>query len=345
MREVLAIAPNFKRRFSGVTSTIIRLLPVQAARFPIRATGPGLPEHMPHLPVWRVMVLPNDRWRVWHARRNTEMLAGLILRHVLRRKLKLLFTSAAQRRHSGYTRWLIRRMDRVVATSAKSASYLEREADVILHGVDTETFRPAEDKAALRARLGLPQGVLVGAYGRVRHQKGIDLFAEALCRVMPEAPEVQAVVMGRVDNAAYVAAIKERVAAAGLQDRFHFVEERPIEELAERFAALDLYVAPQRWEGFGLTPLEAMASGLPVIATRVGAFEDLIAEGEVGRLVDVEDVDGLTAGIREALGRSDWAAAARARVMAQFRLEDEADALIAIYREMLGTAPQALRNS
>lgn len=119
--RIEVIAPNLKRRLSGVTATIARLVPVQARLIGIAATGPGLPADLPHLPLWRLPFLPRDRWRVWHARRNTEMLLGIALRHLLRRRLKLLFTSASQRRHTGYTRWLIGRMDALVATSRRTA--------------------------------------------------------------------------------------------------------------------------------------------------------------------------------------------------------------------------------
>ena len=123
--DPVIVAPNLKRRLSGVTATVVRLIPVQARMIDIRATGPGLPADVPHIPLWRAATLPRDRWRVWHARRNTEMALGLILRRVLRRKYRLLFTSAAQRRHTGFTRWLIRQQDALIATSPQAAGYLE----------------------------------------------------------------------------------------------------------------------------------------------------------------------------------------------------------------------------
>ena len=142
MTDPLIVAPNLKRRLSGVTATVVRLIPVQARMIDISATGPGLPADVPHIPLMRAATLPRDRWRVWHARRNTEMALGLILRRLLRRRYRLLFTSAAQRRHTGFTRWLIRQQDALIATSPQAASYLERPATVILHGVDTDVFHP-----------------------------------------------------------------------------------------------------------------------------------------------------------------------------------------------------------
>lgn len=152
-RDLDVIAPNLKQRLSGVTSTIIRLVPLQARQIAIAATGPGLPDHVPHIPLSALVTLPRDRWRVWHARRNTEMLLGLVLRHVFRRKLRLLFTTASQRQHSAYTKWLIRQMDGVVAVSRKSAAYLDRPATVILHGIDLDDFTPPADKQIGRAHV------------------------------------------------------------------------------------------------------------------------------------------------------------------------------------------------
>ncbi len=123
IRDVEIIAPNFKRRLSGVTSTIVQLIPCQIKLgVKIATLGPGLPDHLPRLRwtqlagLWRRP--RSGRCRIWHARRNNEMAAGIFLKHVLRMPLKLVFTSAAQRRHSSYTRFLIRQMDAVIATSA-----------------------------------------------------------------------------------------------------------------------------------------------------------------------------------------------------------------------------------
>ncbi|MCP3055047.1 glycosyltransferase family 1 protein, partial [Aurantimonas sp. LRZ36] len=130
---VAVIAPNFKRRLSGVTSTIIQLVPLQARSLGIAALGPGLPDHLPKLRLRDMPGLwsaPTGRpFRIWHARRNVEMLAGIVLRDILRMPLRLVFTSAAQRHHTGWTRRLIRRMDAVIATSGRSAGYLTIPAE------------------------------------------------------------------------------------------------------------------------------------------------------------------------------------------------------------------------
>uniref|UniRef100_UPI0035B0B345 glycosyltransferase family 4 protein n=1 Tax=Paenirhodobacter enshiensis TaxID=1105367 RepID=UPI0035B0B345 len=334
------IAPNLKRRLSGVTATIARLVPVQARMIGIVATGPGLPADLPHVALWRLPFLPR-RLRVWHARRNTEMLLGLILRHGLRMPLKLMFTSASQRRHTGYTKWLIGQMDAVVATSARTASYLTVPNRVIHHGIDTVGFAPATDRAALRASLGLPVGgLLVGCYGRIRAQKGTDAFVDAMIALLPTRPGVTALAMGRATEGQgeFLAGLKAKVAAAGLETRILFPPEVPVDRIADWYRVLDLYVAPQRWEGFGLTPIEAMACAVPVVATRVGAFEEIVTP-DTGALVDPGDIPALTAACVPFLDdperRTAAARAARARAESSFRIEDEAAALVALYRELL----------
>ena len=340
MDDPLILAPNLKRRLSGVTATVARLVPLQARTVPIRATGPGLPAGTPHIALARVALLPRGTPRVWHARRNLEMLLGLLLRDVLRKRMRLLFTSASQRSHSRYTRWLVGRMDRVLATSAKGAAYLARPADVVHHGIDTNRFAPA-DPVAARARLGLPQGRLVGCFGRIRHQKGTDLFVAAMLALLARHPDAHAVVLGRATRAhrGVERDLAARIAAAGAGSRVILAGEVPVDEVASWYQALDLFVAPQRWEGFGLTPLEAMACGVPVVATRAGAFEEMVVDGATGRLVPRDDLAALTRAIDDALQddarRAAWGRAARAHVERGFTLEAEAERLISIYREML----------
>ena len=199
--RIEVLAPNLKRRLSGVTATVARLLPVQARTIGIAATGPGLPAHVPRVPLGSVLAMSGRKRRVWHARRNTEMLLGLVLRHVLRKRLKLVFTSASQRRHTRYTRWLVARMDAVVSTSQRTASYLRRPSRVILHGIDAAAFHPPADRSAVRRRLGLPEAFTIGCFGRIRRQKGTDVFVDAMLEALPNHSGVQALVMGRATGA------------------------------------------------------------------------------------------------------------------------------------------------
>jgi len=344
-QKIDVIAPNLKRRYSGVSSTVFRLVPLQAKSIPIATTGPVLPDDIPQFPLSKLLFLSRSGpsgFRVWHARRNIEMLAGLVLKFVFRKRLKLVFTSAAQRSRGTYSRWLIRQMDAVIAASGKAKSYLGVPATVVLHGIDAQEFSPPSDRADLRAKLGLdPEALIVGCFGRIREQKGTDLFVDMMIDLLPKHPSAQGIIMGGVtrEQQGFVDGLKGKIEAAGLSDRLRVLPEDKGFTIAPWFQASDLYVAPQRWEGFGLTPLEAMSCGVPVVATRVGAFEDLVVPEKTGFLVPPEDIVALTAAtdrlLSDANMRRSMAKAARDKVVAQHQIEQEANAINAIYRGLM----------
>ncbi|MCZ7471479.1 glycosyltransferase family 4 protein [Agrobacterium sp. O3.4] len=340
LKDVQVLAPNFKRRLSGVTSTIVQLIPVQnRLGQKVAVIGPGLPPHLPHVrfrDLWRLWQNgPFGGPRIWHARRNLEMLPGIFMRDVLRMKVKLLFTSAAQRRHSAYTRFLISKMDAVVATSGRSGSFLEVPHSVVMHGVDTDLFHPAEGPEDTIASTGLPGHYLIGCFGRVRHQKGTDLFVRAMIELLPAHPEWTAVVSGRVtaEHKAFGDALKADVAAAGLSDRIVFQGE--VDDIKPWYRRLTLYVAPSRNEGFGLTPLEAMASETSVVASNAGAYEEMIVKGKTGMVVEAGDYAALVDAIKPYLAdpalAKNHALAGLAHVRTTFPLEKEATSLGAVY--------------
>ena len=336
------IAPNLKRRLSGVTSTIMRLVPIQAETMGVVSFGAGLPDSVPKLSFTQLLFLrgrKDGKARIWHARRNVEMLLGLIVKHLFRKRLKLLFTSAAQRQHSGYTKFLIRQMDGVVATSDAAQSYLDVPSQVIHHGINITEFQPPESTHIARQSVGLKERKLIGCFGRVRANKGTDLFVETMLEVLPQHPEWDAIILGRTTSShqSFQEDLLSKIAAAGMSERIRFLGEVP--ETPIYYQSLSLFVAPQRWEGFGLTPLEAMACGVPVVATKVGAFPQLIVEGETGHLIEPENLEEMIAATKSMMSSDEklarYSKAARTHMVENFQLQNEADALMSVYRDML----------
>ena len=175
--DLQVIVPNLHRRYSGVTATNRMVAPKLAKLVRAAWFGSYAPDGIARMGVGDLLKL----WRrrtplIWHARRNDEMIVGLLLR-ALGWPLKLIFTSAAQRHHTWITRWLIRQMDAIIATSDVSASFFKREATVIPHGVDTEAYAPPLDRAAAFAESGLPGRYAFGCFGRIRGRR-----AATLCR-------------------------------------------------------------------------------------------------------------------------------------------------------------------
>jgi mannosyltransferase len=335
------IVPNLHRRYSGVTATNRMVAPKLAKQFRAAWFGPNPPEGIGRIGILLFLKL----WRrplplIWHARRNNEMIIGVLLRS-LGWPFKLVFTSAAQRHHSWTTRWLIGRMDAIIATSEISASYLKRDAFVILHGVDTDRYSPPADRAAAFSEAGLPGRFAIGCFGRVRSQKGTDVFVQAMCRLLPLYPDFAAVVVGAitVEQQGFANDLKKRIEAAGLKSRFLMTGEVAIEEVPRWYQRLTIYAFTSRNEGFGLTLIEAMSAGCALVASRAGAAEVVVKDGITGVLTPSGDVDALVEAL-EPLMRDPASAIAmgeraRARVLEEFSLQAEASAIAGVYRTLI----------
>ena len=339
--DLQLIVPNLHRRYSGVTATNRMVAPKLATMYRAAWLGPHAPDGIARMGFADLLKL----WRhgtplIWHARRNDEMIAGLLLR-ALGWPLKLVFTSAAQRHHKWLTRWLIRQMDAVIATSELSASFLKREATVVMHGVDTDAYAPPPDRAAAFAEAKLPGRYAIGCFGRVRAQKGTDVFVEAMCRLLPRYPDFTAVIVGAVvpEQQGFANGLKQQIEAAGLQSRIVITGELEIEEVQRWYQRLTIYAFTSRNEGFGLTLIEAMSSGAALVAARAGAAEFVVEDGVTGVLTPPGDVEALVAAL-EPLMRDPAAAIAMGRTGARacvekFSLEAEANAIAAVYKTLV----------
>jgi len=329
------------RRYTGVTATNRMVAPRLASLFRAGWLGSNAPDGIARLGLVDLLRLwRRQRPLIWHARRNNEMIFGVVLR-ALGWPLKLVFTSAAQRHHSWITRALIERMDAIIATSDLSAAYLKRAATVIPHGVDTDIYAPPADRAAAFAESGLPGRFAIGCFGRVRAQKGADVFVDAMCALLPRYGDFIAVLVGAVvpEQMAFASELRRKIEAAGLASRIVITGELPIEEVQRWYQRLTIYAFTSRNEGFGLTLIEAMAAGSALVAARAGAAELVVEDGVTGVLVPPGDVDALVAAL-EPLMRDPQAAAAmgaraRERVLSEFSLDIEANRITAVYRRLI----------
>jgi mannosyltransferase len=339
--DLQLIVPNLHRRYSGVTATNRMVAPKLAKMFRAAWLGPDAPDGIARIGVADLLRLWLRRTPlIWHARRNNEMITGVLLRS-LGWPLKLVFTSAAQRHHTWITRWLINRMDAIIATSDISASFLKRQATVIPHGVDTDRYAPPANRAAAFAEAGLPGRYAIGCFGRVRAQKGSDVFVDAMCRLLPRYPDFTAVMVGAIttEHIAFANDLKKRIEAAGLQSRIVITAELPVEDVQRWYQRLTIYAFASRNEGFGLTLIEAMSAGAALVASRAGAAELVVEDGVTGVLTPPGDVVALVAAL-EPLMRDPASAAAmgergRARVLEKFSLDAEADRIAEVYRALV----------
>jgi glycosyltransferase involved in cell wall biosynthesis len=182
-------------------------------------------------------------------------------------------------------------------------------------GIDLERFRPAADRTAAKASLGVEGPLLVSA-GALIPLKGQALLIDALKAL----PGVSLILVGDGPERSRLAAL-----AAPLGERVRFLGNRPHNELPELLAAADAMVLPSEREGLANVWVEALACGTPLVITDVGGAREVVRGPEAGRLV-ARDPVGIAAGVRELLSAPPAAPAVRAFAQG-FSWERNAEAL------------------
>lgn len=217
--------------------------------------------------------------------------------------------------------------------------------EVIPSAVDVELFRPVPKEKA-RAQLGLDPNESVVVYvGRMLPRKGIDNLLEAFGRMTERGEQPRLLIVGgeTVDGdpmqTPEIQRLVEMAARLGLSDRVTFTGKRPQKMLKLYYSAADVAVTTPWYEPFGLTPLEAMACGTPVIGSDVGGIKFTVADGETGFLVPARDPEALAQKLEQlasdrALARR-MGRAARARVERLFTWEKVGERTAELYEAAL----------
>ena len=174
---------------------------------------------------------------------------------------------------------------------------------VIPNGVDTNRFRPVADRE-LRAELGLPaDAVLIGAIGNIRTPKAYDVLLKAARMLVDRIPRVHVVIAGDDSNALGRNLVELRD-ALDLRAQVTFLGLRS--DVARILNNLDVFVLSSHTEGFSIACIEAMACGVPVVATRCGGPEEILA-GDAGLLVPTNDPPAMAAAIERIVDSKDLA--------------------------------------
>ncbi len=212
----------------------------------------------------------------------------------------------------------------------------DSQCTVIPNGVDTEVFRPDPDRS-LRAELGLPEEtVLVGAIGNVRPPKAYDVLLRAARIAIDRSRRWHFVIAG--DRANDLGRQLEQLSRdLGIERHVSFVGLRS--DVARILNNLDVFVLSSHTEGFSIACIEAMACGVPVVATRSGGPEQIL-EGEAGILVPTGDPESLAAAIERVGSSKDLAATLTARAMQRVQERYSLTAMLARYEELLERVAQ-----
>lgn len=333
------IVTNFNRNFTGVSATAAGVTGRQSEQFDMALAGhalPGCPAPISKAEAIRASRhTPEGRpFTIWHVRRNTEMRAALWARDVLRLPIRVVFTSAAIRRHSAFPRWLISRMDAVIATTEEAARFVPHVRAIVPHGVDVARFAPAEDRAGAWRATGFPGARGIATIGRIRPEKGTDRFVGAMLDLLPHHPDVTALVIGRAakPDKAFLQTLKSRIAAAGLAERILFPGEIPPGDLPALMRGLSAVVQLPRYEGYGMAPLEGMASAVPFVATDQGYYRAFSGQGRCGTITsETGAADALHGLLSNPERHAQMARAAREVAATHFSISREAEGIARVY--------------
>jgi glycosyltransferase involved in cell wall biosynthesis len=207
---------------------------------------------------------------------------------------------------------------------------------VINNGVDTDVFHPGTD-STFRGDLGVrPDEFLVGCVGRLQPVKGLEVLLKAAAILKSSSPGYRFVIVGDGDDryTRDLFALRDR---AGLGDDVLFTGFRP--DIHRAMAAFDVYALTSHSEGFSLSTIEAMASGVPVVATRCGGPEHILEDGVTGLLVKAGSASEVAQAIQrlrsDASERLKLATAARGVVAARYTVKQQVCAYEDLYEQAL----------
>lgn len=211
------------------------------------------------------------------------------------------------------------------------------------NGIDPAFSTYPQPQAArdLRQTLGIPsRAPLLLTLARCAPQKAPAAMLDIFARLLPHQPDSHYLVAGtEMTHADEMGAM---VRAAGLEGRVHLLGVRT--DVAALLSAADVFLLPSRLEGFPNAVMEAMALGVPVVASDVGGIPDLVCHGEHGFLHSPDDTDDMAASVLRLLGdaplRERLGAAGRQRILQDFTLKKLGDRVVQRYEEILAETPR-----
>jgi glycosyltransferase involved in cell wall biosynthesis len=207
---------------------------------------------------------------------------------------------------------------------------------IIPNGVDTEAFRPARDRS-LRAELGIPDDTsLIGAIGNVRKPKAYDVLLHAARTLIDRAQRFHLVIAGDCANA-LGGKLEQLRRDLGIERQVTFLGLRP--DVPRILNNLDVFALSSLTEGFSIACVEAMACGVPVVATRSGGPEQIL-EGEAGLLVPTGDPQSLALAIERVISSEELAAMLTARATKRVHEQYSLATMLSRYEELLERVAQ-----
>jgi len=248
-------------------------------------------------------------------------------------------------RHHRLRRGLRPLIHHYIALSGEIANYLQTKIGVapdrmsrIINGVDSARFHPGPDRSPLPDGFAPPGTWVVGTVGRLEKVKDQSNLARAFIRLAETIPDIrQRLRLAMIGEGSLRIEIEGLLHEAGLQDLAWLPGAR--NDIPELLRSFDLFVLPSQAEGISNTILEAMACGLPVVATDVGGNAELVTEKATGKLVPASDPTALATAIREYVDDAErmqtHGAAGRRQVEERLSMEAMVSAYLHVYDAVL----------
>jgi len=301
---------------------------------------------------WRVIrslarTCREERVEIWHGHDYKSNALGLVLNRF--RPMRLVTTVHGWVKHTrrtplyyGIDRLCLKRYEVVLCVSvdlyeACLEAGVPKERCVLLeNGVDVDHFRRRRTVAEAKRDLGIPDGrLLIGAMGRLSEEKAFDLLIRAVDRLIASGRDIELRIAGEGDQ---LAALENLIHELNRGDRIRLIGFQ--RDAISFFESMDLFALSSLREGLPNVVLEAMALGVPIVATRIAGIPRLIQDGENGLLVPPGSVDELVEALGSLIGdparRSKFAAAGRETVERHHGFAARMDKVRDIYDRLLG---------
>jgi glycosyltransferase involved in cell wall biosynthesis len=239
--------------------------------------------------------------------------------------------------------WLYRRMARwangfiaisndVETAIVKTIGPVQDRIAIISNGVDMRRYQSSTDRFATRRALGFTEDdILYTVVGTLKEQKGHRYLIEAVTPLIARTPRLHILIVG---DGELRGSLEAQVRAAGIETNIHFLGNRS--DVAALLAASNVFVLPSLWEGLPMALIEAMASGLPVIATLVSGSQQVVEQGRSGILVPPGEVTPLRQAMEDLLADPERARllgkAAQRRIEEAYSARRQAEEHLVLYR-------------
>jgi glycosyltransferase involved in cell wall biosynthesis len=226
----------------------------------------------------------------------------------------------------------------------KAKAFIDREIHLIPNGIDTERFKPVEKNLVLAEALSLQEEkqkeerrFVIGFVGELRDKKGLASLLSGYAQITKKM-SVSLLLVGEVRDGDDKKAFDD-FRSANPQLTITITGHVPHKDLPAYYSLMDIFVHPSLRDGMPNAVLEAMACGVPVIATPVGGVLDVLEDGVNGRTIPVNDADGLAKVAEDLLNDPDQCAQlgkkAREKIETEFTLQNELQANLRIYKSLM----------